>query len=93
MNTTVLARPGDLAVPVTLRLPRHSPLPTCFPLVSDPSVTAIDWTQVARDTLDECRYSLVDCAVIGVEARRYAKKYDISPESAVEEVVCDGSWL
>ncbi len=94
MTPTLVASPGDMAVTVELAIPRAAKLPFAPPIVALPlSACSTDWTQVARDTLDECRYTLTDCEHIGIEAKRYAKKYEISPESAVEEVILDGSWL
>ena len=54
----------------------------------------IDWTQVARSTLDSCRFTDSDCANIGAEAERLHRRCpEISPESAVEDALDDGRWL
>ncbi len=97
MTPTLIASPEDMAVTVELAIPRAARLPTCKPIVALPlsaCTPAIDWTQVALDLLDECRFSAADCAAIGAEAERLHRRCpDMSPEGAVEDAVLEGRWL
>jgi len=69
-------------------------LPRCSPIVATPlSACSTDWLQIARDTLEDGRYSPDDLACIAHEAEKLSKRCDISPESAVEDVIALGTWL